>query len=126
MACRSSSGRRPTACLTDKRTLMLNELCKRLFIRGLDSVRGGTFHLWCGDEFRFGDPCGDLSGSMVVVNDRFFRRGLASGDIGIGESYMDGDWTSPDLVPLIRLMLRNLAHVESSGGPLRFTNRLAG
>jgi len=39
---------------------------------------------------------------------------------------MDGDWTSPDLVPLIRLMLRNLAHVESSGGIVRLANRLAG
>ena len=39
---------------------------------------------------------------------------------------MDGDWTSPDLVPLIRLMLRNLTHVESSGGIVRVANRLAG
>ncbi len=105
---------------------MLNELYKKLFIRGLDSVRGGRFHLRCGDDFRFGDAGADLAGVMVVADDRFFRRALAEGDIGIGESYMDGDWTSPDLVSLIRLMLRNLAHVESSGGVVRLANRLAG
>jgi cyclopropane-fatty-acyl-phospholipid synthase len=73
-----------------------------------------------------GDPPGDLAAPRVVAHDRFFRRALAYGDIGIGESYMDGDWTSPDLVSLIRLMLRNLAHVESSGGIVRLANRLAG
>ena len=82
--------------------------------------------MWCGEDLRFGDPDADLAGSLIVVDDRLFRRALASGDIGIGESYMDGDWTSPDLVPLIRLMLRNLTHVESSGGIVRVANRLAG
>ena len=105
---------------------MLNALCKRLFIRGLDSVRGGIFHLECGGDLRFGAHDADLAGRMVVANDRFFRRALAAGDIGIGEAYMDGDWTSPDLVPLIRLMLRNLAHIESSGGAARLATRLAG
>src|SRR5262249_61953827 len=55
-----------------------------------------------------------------------FRRALACGDVGTGESYMTGDWTSPDLVPLIRLMLRNLGRVESSGGVARIASRLAG
>ena len=75
---------------------MLNALSKRLFLRGLESVRGGVFRLSCGRDYRFGDPAGDLDATMVVADDRFFQRALASGDIGIGESYMDGDWTSPD------------------------------
>src|SRR5215510_4079645 len=28
-----------------------------------------------------------------VHHDRFFRRVLANGDLGLGESYMDGDWS---------------------------------
>jgi len=102
---------------------MLNRLSKQIFVKGLDNVRGGTLSL-NGD--RFGDPAGDLFGALVVANDRFFTRALASGDIGIGESYVDGDWSSPDLVPLIRLMLRNLSRVESSGGLARAINRLVG
>jgi cyclopropane-fatty-acyl-phospholipid synthase len=105
---------------------MLNRFAKRLFLRGLDHVHGGVLHLTCDRELHVGDPAGDLDATLVVANDRFFRRALAYGDIGIGEAYMDGDWTSPDLVPLIRLMLRNLAHVESSGGIVRLANRLAG
>jgi cyclopropane-fatty-acyl-phospholipid synthase len=38
---------------------------------------------------------------------RFFRRVVGSGEIGLGESYMDGDWSTPDLVGLVRLMLAN-------------------
>ena len=38
---------------------------------------------------------------------------LTDGEIGLGESYMDGDWSTPDLVGLIRLMYAN-SHVVSA------------
>jgi cyclopropane-fatty-acyl-phospholipid synthase len=104
---------------------MIDRLSKSLFVRGLDTLKGGTFQLTAEQTQRFGDPAGDLRAVMHVADDRFFTRALAQGDIGIGESYMDGDWSSPDLVTLIRLMLRNMSHVESRGGPVRLVNRLA-
>lgn len=54
----------------------------------------------------FGAP-GGIDASMRVRDSRVFRRLLTDGEIGLGESYMDGDWSSPDLVALARLMLRN-------------------
>jgi cyclopropane-fatty-acyl-phospholipid synthase len=105
---------------------MIDRLSKSLFVRGLDTLKGGTFQLTAEQTQRFGDPAGDLRAVMHVADDRFFTRALAQGDIGIGESYMDGDWSSPDLVTLIRLMLRNTSHVESRGGLVRLANRLAG
>ena len=100
---------------------MIDRLSKSLFLRGLDTLKGGTFQLTAGQTQRFGDPAGDLRAVMHVADDRFFTRALAQGDIGIGESYMDGDWSSPDLVTLIRLMLRNMSHVESRGGLVRLS-----
>ena len=38
---------------------------------------------------------------------RAVRRLLAGGDIGFAESYMDGDWSTPDLTALIELAARN-------------------
>ena len=35
------------------------------------------------------------------------RRAALGGTVGAGESYMDGDWSSPDLVSLIRLVIAN-------------------
>ncbi len=42
---------------------------------------------------------------------RFFPRLLRRGDVGAGESYVDGDWSSPDLVGLTRWFLANEAEL---------------
>ena len=47
------------------------------------------------------------SASMKIHHPRFFMRAVAGGEVGLGESYMDGDWSTPDLVALVRLMLAN-------------------
>jgi cyclopropane-fatty-acyl-phospholipid synthase len=86
-----------------------------VLLTGLESLEGGTLQLDSGGlRYRFGSPS-DLAASVVVRDERFFRRALTGADIGIGESYMDGDWTTPDLVSLGRLMLRN-RHVLARGG----------
>jgi cyclopropane-fatty-acyl-phospholipid synthase len=42
---------------------------------------------------------------------RFFSRLLRRADVGAGEAYVDGDWSSPDLVGLSRLFLANEAEL---------------
>jgi cyclopropane-fatty-acyl-phospholipid synthase len=41
-----------------------------------------------------------------------FERTLKSGDIGFAESFIAGDWDSPDLSQLLRLCLANREHIE--------------
>lgn len=41
-----------------------------------------------------------------------FDRALRSGDIGFAESFIDGEWDSPDLTQLLRLCIRNREHIE--------------
>jgi cyclopropane-fatty-acyl-phospholipid synthase len=55
---------------------------------------------------RFG-PDADPTATIRVHHPRVFRRLIAAGEIGLGESYMDGDWSTPDLVGLVRLLLAN-------------------
>src|SRR5262245_18534459 len=46
----------------------------------------------------------------VTVNDwAFFRRVLLAGDVGLGESYVAGEWRCDDLVELFRLVLQHRA-----------------
>lgn len=79
----------------------------RAFVEAVRHVKGGALRLECGGRtYRFGQST-DLDADIVVHDERFFRRALTGADIGIGESYMDGDWTTPDLVALGRLMIRN-------------------
>ena len=86
---------------------MITKWAKAAFLSGLEQLRGGTLTLECpGQTYRFGEP-GGLDTALVIRDERFFLRALTGSDIGLGESYMDGDWTTPDLVAVTRLMLRN-------------------
>ena len=62
---------------------------------------------------------GDLPRATLEVMDSACWRAIATGGaLGAAESFMDGQWRSPDLAGLLRLMLRNRKVVEGLGGPL--------
>ena len=91
---------------------MLTQWAKTAFLSGLGGLTGGVLTVGCPDRtYRFGDA-GELNATLTVHDDRFFLRALTGSDVGLGESFMDGDWTTPDLVPLVRLMLRNRRVLE--------------
>jgi len=81
-----------------------------------------------------GDPVeasGKRPGPEAIVtlrNWRPVRRLLVSGDVGFAESYVDGDWDSPDLTAVIELAARNLEVIEARLGgvaPVRMLRRLS-
>jgi cyclopropane-fatty-acyl-phospholipid synthase len=55
----------------------------------------------------FGDGTAALRSTIEVHDWRFFTRLLRGASVGVGESYMDGEWSSSDLVSLIRIMIAN-------------------
>lgn len=61
-------------------------------------------------SFGFGQK---VRAAMDVKNERFFMRFLRQGELGFGESYVDGDWDSPDLVSLIRWFLLNMDQLDA-------------
>ena len=105
---------------------MLTRWAKRAFLSGLKGLRGGTLTLECsGRTYRFGTDEG-LRATLVVKDDSFFLRAISTSDIGIGESFMDGDWTSPDVVSLARLMLRNRLVLEGQSRVMGTLHRVVG
>ena len=93
---------------------MKHPLAKRLFLQLLSGIKEGFLELVCPEEtYSFGSANADMRAMLVVHNERFYRRALFGGDIGMGEAFMDGDWSSPDLVAVVRLAVRNLDQVES-------------
>jgi cyclopropane-fatty-acyl-phospholipid synthase len=55
----------------------------------------------------FGDVSSDLSSRIHVHDWRFFTRLLHGATVGVGESYMQGEWSSSDLVSLVRIVIAN-------------------
>jgi len=105
---------------------MAIEWAKTVFLSALNGVTGGQLTLVCPDRtYYFGSP-GELDGTLEVRNERFFLRALTGSDIGIGEAFMDGDWTSPDPVPLARLMLRNRRALQGRSRIAGAMHRLVG
>jgi len=106
---------------------------KKLFFSSLKNLRGGFLEIVCPEEtYVFGEPGAALRAMAVIHDERFFVRAVTAADIGIGESFMDGDWTSPDVVALVRLCVRNLRTLDSQhrflsavrGGASRIRHRL--
>jgi len=53
--------------------------------------------------------------AMIKIHDlRIVTRMLLSGDIGLAESYMDGDWESPDLTALLAWGIENKAALSQA------------
>ena len=74
------------------------------------TLPGGERHTISGD-----DPGPEAT--VVVHRWRTLRRLAFGGRIGLAEAYMDGDWDSPDLVPVIELAVRNRGLADSGIRP---------
>jgi len=100
---------------------MVTQWARTAFLTGLGGMKGGTLTVECPDRtYTFGDD-GGMDATLTIRDERFFLRALTGSDIGIGESFMDGDWTTPDLVTLVRLMLRSRRVLDR---PSRFAGAL--
>jgi cyclopropane-fatty-acyl-phospholipid synthase len=73
----------------------------------LERLRGGLLEVSLPDGSRmlFGD--GEPSAALHVRDETMFGRVLARGDIGLAEAYLDGQWDSPDIASLLKLLARN-------------------
>jgi len=92
----------------------LTHYAKEFFFRSLRGIRGGFLEIVCPEEtYTFGEPNSGLRAMAVIHDERFFVRALTGADVGMGEAYMNGDWTTPDLVSVVRLAVRNLRLLDA-------------
>jgi len=92
----------------------------RTALRLLERLRHGTLSIQLpdGSVQHFGSPApgsgpGRQSASMVLHNWNVCSAALKSGDIGFAESYIAGDWTTPNLTELLKLFISNREEVEA-------------
>jgi cyclopropane-fatty-acyl-phospholipid synthase len=95
----------------------------RTALRLLANLRHGalTLHLPDGSQRRFGEhPQGHAlhtprhpSASITLHNWNVFGAALKSGDIGFAESYIAGDWSTPNLTELLTVFSANRREMDA-------------
>ena len=81
----------------------------RLLLSVLDRIERGTIEVELpgGRRFRAVGAEPGPRGRFVIRNPKFFQRLLFEGDLGFGEMFMEGWWTTPDLQDLLDVILQN-------------------
>ncbi len=110
---------------------------RKLVHRHLGTMRRGTLVIEERDQkSRFGGSANESSATetsigsdinaFIVVEDPATYRAIAvNGVVGAAEAYMDGHWTTPDLVAVIRFFVSNIGELKSMDGERDWSNKLA-
>lgn len=96
----------------------LQRLCTQPILGLLDRIQRGTLDLTLPDGTRrpLGGRQPGTAASVRIRDYEFFRRVARDGDIGLGESYMAGEWTTPDLTAVITNLIENREFLDD-GNP---------
>jgi cyclopropane-fatty-acyl-phospholipid synthase len=93
--------------------MMIDTASKRILCASLRKMSDGRLDVHSpSGHVTLGDPTSGRRARLDVHRDRVFRRVITARDVGFGEAYVDGEWSSPDLVGLLRFAIRNLALFE--------------
>jgi cyclopropane-fatty-acyl-phospholipid synthase len=88
----------------------------RAMLRLMHHLEHGTLEIHLPDDSsaHFGNAAAGAPRAVIRLHDwSVFSAALRSGDIGFAESYIAGDWTTPDLVALLELFIANRDAIES-------------
>ena len=84
---------------------IIEETSRRVMLGAARRIRFGRLTVVMPDGTRllYGDPSSPLAGEMRIHDPAAGVRMLLGGEIGTGEAYMDGLWSSPDLPALLKV-----------------------
>ena len=90
-------------------------LYQRLVLEALGAMTAGCLRLDLpgGDTLVIGTPGSEVSAYIRVVHHDFFQKCVLFGDVGFGESYVNGDWETDSISRVIAWAVLN---VENSPG----------
>jgi len=67
-----------------------------------------------GNIREFGNKSDDLHAEIQILDWSVFKQVLSHGDIGFAESYIRGEWNTPDLKAILELAIRNRTILEKA------------
>jgi len=92
----------------------LENLYRKTAFKMLTALPEGSFELYEQGHLMIQHGARGAAPHAVIEVHRpeFYRRLLKGGSIGAAESFIDGEWSSPELTEVIRLVGRNLAWLD--------------
>ncbi len=87
-------------------------LCRTIIHNVFKPLRLGQMTMvWPdGREFVYGNEPDGIKARLTIKRWDFFSRCVLYGDVGFGESYVDGDWETDDVTAVIKWMIHNVEH----------------
>jgi len=67
----------------------------------------------------------EINARIVVENSATYKAIALNGVVGAAEAYMDGHWTTPDLVSVIRFFVSNISQLKDMDNERSLPNKLA-
>lgn len=100
---------RPT-WFSNERPALLDRLSRQLVYRLFSALKIGHLTVISPEGTdHFGDTASDFRATMCIKNPSVYRAIALGGSIAAGETYFDEHWSTPDLVQLLRLFVKNLS-----------------
>ena len=96
---------------------LVSRLLQRRFLAALEGIRHGRLHLTLpdGSLHRFGTEGDEVD---LTIRDWAVLPAIAArGDVGLGETWIEGLWTTRSLEGLLTLALRNIDHLADWSEP---------
>lgn len=109
-----------------ERLIKKRTAAQRILFFLLQNLKGGELQVGLpdGEVLTFGKTSPDGAAVLKVHDAAFFNRTLRHGAMGFAESYMDGEWSSPDIAKLLILFNNNMTMLQQSIGKNRLTQWL--
>ncbi len=110
-------------------------LYQRLVLAAFAKMNAGSLRLELpdGSVAQFGAPGAEVSATIRVLDVAFFQRCVLFGDVGFGESYIDGEWETDSIERVISWAIQNVENSPAMSGSkvrnlalnlLRISNRV--
>ena len=99
---------------------------QRIFEKALSALPAGSLRVTypSGEEREFGGPLPGPKAEMRIFNPIFFRKSVLFGEIGFGESFVDGDWDTDDVVSVLSWLIINIEGANERKRRLPMTDLL--
>lgn len=110
-------------------------LYQRLVLDAFAKMNAGNLRMELpdGTVAQFGTPGAEVNATIRVLDPAFFQRCVLFGDVGFGESFVDGEWETDSIERVISWAIQNVENSPSMSGSkvrsvalnlLRISNRV--